>query len=115
VRRIALALVLASSMGLFIASFGMHHCDEGHPLQQWLIPAACIAFAIACVRDRRRRLGLVAGLVLVSLALTLHYTALVHGPTYIGRSTPSWSMTETHPGRLPEQTWHTPLTGLYRR
>jgi hypothetical protein len=113
--RIAAALVLATFIGSFIAALGMHHCDEGQPLQQWLIPAVCIGFTIAIVRHRRRMLGLVAALTVTAIALTTSYGAAVHGNTWIGRSTPSMSMEDTHAGRVPEECWHTPLTGLYRR
>ena len=113
--RIVAAIAIASFIGLFIAALGVHSCDEGQPLQQWLIPAVCIGFAIAIVRARRRMLGLVAALALTALALTTSYAGGVHGDTWIGRSTPSMSMEDAQPGRVPEECWHTPLTGLYRR
>jgi hypothetical protein len=113
--RLAFAIVLAIVLGLVIGAAGLHMCDEGQPLQQWLIPAVCIGFVAAIIRDHRRVAMLVGGLALTSFVLTLNYGGLVHGNTWIGRSTPSWSMAETHPGRLPEQSWHTPVTGLYRR
>jgi hypothetical protein len=113
--RIVAAIVLATFIGFFIAAFGVHSCDEGQPLQQWLIPAVCIGFAIAIIRNRRRMLTLVAALAITSFVLTMSYAGGVHDDTWIGRPTPSWSMEETHPGRVPEECWHTPLTGLYRR
>jgi hypothetical protein len=112
-RRIALAVLVASTVGLSIAAVGLHRCDEGQPLQQWLIPAVCIGFVLAVVRHRR--LELAATLALGSLALTLHYAAVVHGDAYIGRPTPSASMQASAPLRLPARAWHTPLTGLYLR
>jgi hypothetical protein len=113
--RITLAALLAGLIALLVAAAGLHMCDEGQPLQQWLIPAVCIGFVVAVIRERRRCITLAALLGLAALVMTLHYGALVHGDTYIGRSTPSASMTESQPGRVPERGWHTPLTGLYRR
>ena len=85
---------------------GLHRCDLGQPLQQWLIPAACVGCVVAYVQPRRARWRLAGVLGVLGVALSLHYGALVHGPTYVGTSDAAVP---------PVAAWHTPLTGLYLR
>jgi hypothetical protein len=49
--------------------------------------------------------------MVLSIALSLDYAAVVHHPQYIGRSGAS----RTDPRFIGIAAWFTPLTGLYRR
>ena len=107
-RRIVGSIVAALGLGLFAAGLGIHMCDRGAPVQQWLIPSICVGFALARVGHPSVRRWLAATLSMIAIVGSLHYAGLVHGDTYLGRSTAADGTD------VPHAVWHTPLTGLYR-
>lgn len=100
-----LASVACLAGGLAFA----HGCDAGTPLTQWAIPVACMVLAILLVRESTTRIALVVASALVLVALSAHYTEVVHGRAWVGDPA---SMTVE--GQVTEE-WHTPLTRLWRR
>jgi len=107
-RRIVGSIVAAVGLALFAASLGLHMCDRGAPVQQWLIPSICLGFALTRVGHTAVRRWLTAMLSMIAIVGSLHYARLVHGDTYLGRPTAA------HDTSVPHAVWHTPLTGLYR-
>jgi hypothetical protein len=99
------AILLAMAL---VGGFAIHMCMLGQPVAQWLLPSACGSVAVLFVDSRALRRGLAVTSILLCAVLTQHYTAEVHGPTYVG----------TQVGRFAGHTrreWHSWITGLYRR
>jgi hypothetical protein len=89
---------------------GLHRCDCGIPLFQWVIPSVALITVVLLVEPMKQRLLAAAALSLTALALSFHYAGVVHGPTWIGN--PESFTLESMRARYE---WHTPFTGLYRR
>ena len=89
---------------------GLHRCDCGIPLFQWLIPSIALICVVLLVEPIKQRLFGAIALSVTSLALSFHYAGAVHGPTWIGN--PESVTLESTRARFE---WHTPITGLYRR
>lgn len=109
----ALRVVLAIVSGVFPlagAAMGMHRCDSGTPLWQWLVPGAATMLVVLCVGPLRIRLPLALACALLTVGLSLHYAAVVHGPDYIGNP-----RSFTLDGQRAEARWFTPVTGFYLR
>jgi hypothetical protein len=109
--RVVLAIVGAVVYAALVLLFSLHMCGLGAPFAQWALPAACLAASTMLIGTRsvRRRLTFVNAVA--GLVLSLHYTGVVHGPTYVGVSNPN-AMYEI---AATERAWHTWLTGLYLR
>jgi hypothetical protein len=75
-----------------------------------VIPSLALLSVVLLVEPMKPRLLAAIALSLTSLALSFHYAAAVHGPTWIGN--PDSFTLESMRARYE---WHTPLTGLYRR
>lgn len=89
---------------------GLHRCDSGAPLTQWLLPSLCLLVVLLVVEPLRLRIPLALVLALGAFGLSFHYAAVVHGPAFIGNPD-SFTLV----GERAEARWYTPLTGLYRR
>jgi hypothetical protein len=108
-------LLVACMVGVLVAPatavVTAHRCDAGQPVAQWVIPGLCIIAIVGCVK---RLHGLIAlgTTTAIMFALCMHYSAIVHGPNYIGTTDPrSASVRDAGASAL----WHSWLTGLYRR
>jgi hypothetical protein len=108
-RRVALAL-LALVVPVLALSAGLHRCDCGVPLSQWLIPSAALLAVVLLVEPVRLSLIASAVLALLAVGLSFHYAGAVHGPTWVGNPE-----SFTLPPLRARAEWHTALTGLYRR
>ena len=96
--------------GLVIGLVGVHACDAGMPLAQWIVPSVAGALSVLFCRSRRVRWGAAVVALAVALASSLHYASVVHGPSWVGN--PS---SRTLEGQVAIAEWHTPLTLLWRR
>lgn len=108
--RRVLSVVPALLVPACSAAAGLHRCDSGAPLTQWLVPGLALLVVLLAVEPLRLRIGLGLALAVLSLALSFHYAGVVHGPTYIGNPE-----SFTLEGERADRRWHTPLTGLYVR
>lgn len=106
----ALTAVIALVVPACGATVGLHRCDSGQPLQQWLVPSVCVIAVLLWVEPLRLRIALGAICAALAIGLSLHYAAVVHGPTFIGNPTSS-----ALGSARAERQWHTPLTGFHRR
>lgn len=103
------AAAAAGFGSLFVGLLFLHGCDTGAPLTQWAVGAGCALASILFVGDRRARLGLALGSLLVMAGLAWHYTAIVHGADWVGNPA---SFTLDGPATAE---WHTWLTRLWAR
>jgi hypothetical protein len=103
----ALASLLAPACG---AGAGLHRCDSGTPLTQWLVPGLAAVLIVLLVEPLRWRIAGGLGCALLSVGLSFHYADAVHGPIWIGNPD-----SFTLDGQRAERRWHTPVTGLYLR
>ena len=95
---------------LFSLGAGVHRCDCGVPLFQWVLPSLALLAVVLLVEPMKPRVLAAIALSATSFGLSFHYAALVHDSTWVGNPR---SMTLEAAGARRE--WHTPLTGLYRR
>jgi hypothetical protein len=103
--RIVLALVLPLLVALASLAFGLHLCDRGVPVMQWVIPCVAMAIAIGCVGPAALRRWTAGVLAVISIALSLDFAGRVHDEDVVG-SMDAWCTTA-------RALWHTPLTGFY--
>jgi hypothetical protein len=89
---------------------GLHRCDCGVPLFQWVLPSAALFGVLLLVEPMKPRVFAAIALSVTSLTLSFHYAGAVHGPTWVGN--PESFTLESTRARFE---WHTALTGLYRR
>ncbi|MBK7584565.1 MAG: hypothetical protein IPI67_30810 [Myxococcales bacterium] len=94
----------------FGASAGLHRCDAGAPLSQWLVPGLAVFLVVLFVEPRPLRFAAAGSFTLLCVGLSFHYAEAVHGSSWIGNPD-----SFTLEGERAEVRWHTPVTGLYGR
>lgn len=108
--RRALWCLPALLVPLIAMTAGLHRCDAGAPLLQWVVPSLGLFAVILFVEAPRPRWAGAAALALAAFGLSFHYAAVVHDSTWIGN--PDSRELEGVPA---QREWHTAVTGLYRR
>lgn len=93
------------------ATGGLHRCDAGTPLLQWLVPSIGMFAVLLWVDAPKPRWASSAILAALAIVLSFHYAGVVHGPTWVG-NVESMTLEE---GETAHAEWHTAITGLYRR
>lgn len=71
-------------VAVFVALCGVHACDQGQALQQWVVPFA-LSVPAAFFGRPQIRVALVALDVVAASGLTLDFSDRVHGPNWTGR------------------------------
>lgn len=94
----------------FAATAGLHRCDAGAPLLQWLVPSLALLAVLLFVEASKPRWSGAGALAVIAVGLSFHYAAVVHGATWVGN--PESLELEGSPA---QREWHTSVTGLYRR
>jgi hypothetical protein len=84
-----------------------HHCGNGQPGNQALVPFLCALAVVVLVGRMSARVGAIAAIWAILLALSFTFNTAVHGPEWIG--------VRKYHGSLGSEEWHTSVTGLYRR
>lgn len=106
--RVAVAVAATLVVGLGTAALGLHACDRGLPLSQWIAPGLLLGLVLLLVGDARVRFAAAGVLAVAMIGLTLHYNVVVHGEQWLGHAGPIMS------GERATSEWHTALTGFYR-
>jgi hypothetical protein len=106
--RVAVAVVVSLGLGLGTAALGVHACDRGLPLSQWIAPALLLGIVLLLVGNKLVRFGVASVIGVAMVALTLHYNVAVHGDEWLGHAGPVMA------GERASFEWHTAVTGLYR-
>jgi hypothetical protein len=108
--RRALWCLPALLVPLVAMTAGLHRCDAGAPLSQWLVPSMGLFAVILFVEAPKQRWMGAGALAAIALGLSFHYAAVVHGATWVGN--PDSQELE---GAAAHPEWHTAVTRLYRR
>ena len=110
--RIVVSMTFGPAFVLSAALMSAHNCAQGQPVQQWVIPGLMLCACWLFSERRPDKLLVLAGIWVLSLALSLHYAAIVHETPWLGVP-----LTYDESGHAINAVseWHTPMSGLYRR
>jgi hypothetical protein len=103
--RIVLAVILPLLTAFASLVVGVHMCDRGAPLLQWVIPSVAMVVAIVCIEPPALRRVLATALALCSIGLSGHFAGRVHADDLVGSTEADCTKATA--------LWHTPLTGFY--